>query len=59
MKMIHGLISTSAKLMAFTALLACLPQTSHQETGKKRCQAAITEALIHFMRVLNKYLCSG
>ncbi|XP_070695938.1 nuclear envelope integral membrane protein 1 isoform X1 [Pempheris klunzingeri] len=35
MKIINGLISTSAKLMVFTALLACLPHTSHQDTGNK------------------------
>ncbi|XP_035513193.1 nuclear envelope integral membrane protein 1 [Morone saxatilis] len=35
MKMMHGLISTSAKLMLITALLACFPQTSHQDTGNQ------------------------
>ncbi|XP_076597534.1 nuclear envelope integral membrane protein 1 [Chaetodon auriga] len=35
MKMRNGFITASAKLMVFMVLLACLPQTSHQETGNK------------------------
>ncbi|XP_070824947.1 nuclear envelope integral membrane protein 1 [Chaetodon trifascialis] len=35
MKMRNGFITTSAKLLVFMVLLACLPQTSHQETGNK------------------------
>ncbi|XP_026224176.1 nuclear envelope integral membrane protein 1 isoform X1 [Anabas testudineus] len=36
MKMINVIFCTSAKLMLFIALLNCLPQTSHQDTGNTR-----------------------
>nr|XP_046253749.1 nuclear envelope integral membrane protein 1 [Scatophagus argus] len=35
MKMTNGFMSGSAKLVVFTVLLTCLPQTSRQDTGKK------------------------
>lgn len=59
MKMIIGFISRSAKLMVFIVLLAFLPQTSHQNMGKKGCSAATTETLIYTIRSLNEYHCSG
>lgn len=59
MKLINGFISRSAKLMVFMVLLALLPQTSHQNMGKKGCSAATTETSINTIRILNEYHCSG
>lgn len=42
MKMTNGFIFTGVKSVIFMVLLICLPQSSHQNTGKMKWYAAMT-----------------
>ncbi|XP_041654503.1 nuclear envelope integral membrane protein 1 isoform X3 [Cheilinus undulatus] len=55
MKMINGLISTSAKLMVFTALLVCLPHKSQQFTGNTQPVIDLQNGESYVMTGPNKF----